>query len=58
MDIQFNEEKSYWEDIYLPNLKYLEVDIGGYEDSKELSSILLRCSPLIDKICLTNLNKY
>jgi len=42
----------YCEDLWLPNLKYLEVDYidEHKEDYEELSSILLGCSPLISKI--------
>ncbi|CAB4428501.1 unnamed protein product [Rhizophagus irregularis] len=50
----FDEEKNYEEDLWLPNLKYLQVD---YIDEKGeelnelsfiLSSILIRCSPLLN----------
>ncbi|PKC13394.1 hypothetical protein RhiirA5_459526 [Rhizophagus irregularis] len=50
----FDEEKNYEEGLWLPNLKYLQVD---YIDENEvefkdlsffLSSILIRCSPLIN----------
>ncbi|RGB38329.1 hypothetical protein C1646_812701 [Rhizophagus diaphanus] len=47
---RFNDEKKNdWADLWLPNLKHLEVDfLDKYkEESNELYSILLRSSPLI-----------
>jgi hypothetical protein len=49
----FDEEKNYGEGLWLPNLKYLQVDYidENGEELNELSfiisSILIRCSPLI-----------
>jgi hypothetical protein len=51
----FDEEKKYEEGLWLPNLKYLQVDyidekrVEFKELSSILSSILIRCSPLISK---------
>ncbi|CAB4428558.1 unnamed protein product [Rhizophagus irregularis] len=50
---RFNDEKKNdWVDLWLPNLKHLEVDfLDKYkEESNELYSILLRSSPLISNI--------
>ncbi|CAB4428500.1 unnamed protein product [Rhizophagus irregularis] len=50
----FDEENNYEEGLWLPNLKYLQVDYidGKGEKLNELSliisSILIRCSPLIN----------
>ena len=47
-------EKNYEESLWLPNLKYLQVDYIDYhriefkELSLILSSILIRCSPLVN----------
>jgi hypothetical protein len=51
-----DEEKNYEEGLWLPNLKYLQVDyidergLEFEELSFILSSILIRCSPLLDSI--------
>ncbi|RIA94882.1 hypothetical protein C1645_817358 [Glomus cerebriforme] len=48
-----NEKRNYYEEgLWLPNLKFLQVDyLDEYkEDSDKLSSILLECSPLINEI--------
>ncbi|RIA92172.1 hypothetical protein C1645_736569 [Glomus cerebriforme] len=41
-----------WEDLWLPNLRYLELDhIDEHKEySEELSSILRECSPLLNKV--------
>ncbi|GES95570.1 hypothetical protein GLOIN_2v1474929 [Rhizophagus clarus] len=52
----FDEEKNHEKGLWLPNLKYLQVDyidenkVEFKELSFILSSILIRCSPLIDSI--------
>ncbi|GBB97507.1 hypothetical protein RclHR1_00030064 [Rhizophagus clarus] len=53
---QQNNSPCYWEDLWLPNLKYIQLDYieEHKEVSEELSSILLGCSPLANKNLLIN----
>ncbi|RIA84632.1 hypothetical protein C1645_831961 [Glomus cerebriforme] len=52
MDGIDERRNNYGEDLWLPNLKFLQVDcLDDYQDDfDKLSFILLRCSPLINEI--------